>query len=74
MEFCPGRLLLQFCLLQCLLPGEIFQGLPHFLVLIFDMMQVALPGIEIVLVFATIVTSVVFLDEFGLLIEELALF
>ena len=38
------------------------------------MMQVALPSIEIVLVFATVVASVVFLDDFGLLIEELALF
>ena len=38
------------------------------------MMQIALSSIEIVLIFATIVASVVLLDNFGLLIEELTLF
>ena len=37
------------------------------------MVQVALTGIEVMLIFATVVASVVFLNDFGLLIEELAL-
>ena len=38
------------------------------------MLQVTLSGVEIVFVLSTIIASVVFLDDFSLLIEEFALF
>ena len=38
------------------------------------MQQVAFPGIKIVLILSTVETSVIFLHNFGLLVEEFTLF
>lgn len=38
------------------------------------MVEIALTGIKVVLIFAAVISSVVFLNDFGLLVEKLALF
>ena len=73
MEFCPRGLLLQFGLLESCLSCEIFKLLTHLLILALHMMQIAFPGVEIVLVLPTVVAAIILLNNFGLLIEEFAL-
>lgn len=73
-EFCPCRLLLQFGLLEGSFSGKIFKLLPYFLVLGLDVLEIALPSIEIMLVFPRVISSVIFLNYFCLFIEKFTLF
>ena len=72
-EFCSRRLLLQLRLLQQRFLCKLLQLLPDFLVLGLNVLKVALSRVEIVLVLAAVEASEVFLNDFGLLIEKLAL-
>ena len=74
MEFCSCSLLLKFGFFESSFSSELFQLFPNLLVFGLNMLQVAFPGIEVMLVFSAIVSSVVLLYYFGLFVEEFALF
>ena len=73
MEFCARRLLLQLGLLESSFAGISLQLLSNFIVLRLHVLNVALARIEVVLIFTTVVSSVILLHDLGLLIEELRL-
>ena len=73
-EFCSGSLLLQFSLLKRRFPGELFQLLSHLLILCLNVQQIALSGVEVMLVFPAVKPSVVLLYDLGLFVEKFALF
>ena len=74
MELRSRRLFLQFGLLQSGLSGEGLQLFADLLILSLDVLQIALSGVEIVLVFSTVVAAVVLLNYLGLFVEEFGLF
>ena len=51
----------------------LFELPSNFFVLLLDVLEVALPGVEVMLVLPTVKASVVFLHNLGLLVEELTL-
>ena len=73
MELGPSCLFLQFRIFEGSLLRKFLELLPYFFIFSLNVLEITLPGIEIVLVLPAVVTSVVFLDYFGLLIKELAL-
>ena len=72
-ELCPSRLLLQLGFLQSGFSGKILQLFPDLLVLGLHVLKVGFPCVEVVLVFAGVETSVVFLNYFCLLGKEFTL-
>ena len=72
-EFCSSCLLLKLCFLYQRLTGIFIQLPSHFFILGLDVLQVAFPGIKIMLIFSTVESTIVFLYYFGLFIEEFAL-
>ena len=51
----------------------LFELLSDLLVFLLDMLEIALPGVEVMLVLPAVKASVVLLNNLGLLVEELAL-
>ena len=51
----------------------LFELPSNFFVLLLDVLEVALPGVEVMLILPTVKASVVFLNNLGLLVEELTL-
>ena len=73
MEFCPSSLFLQLGFFKCGFPRKFFQLLSHLLILILDVLQIALPSIEIMFIFSAVITTIIFLNYFCLFVEKLAL-
>ena len=73
MELCPSSLLLKLCFFECCLSGEVFELLSDLFVFLLNVLQIALTGVKVVLVFPAVETSIVLLYYFGLLVEELRL-
>ena len=73
-EFCSSRLFLEFCFFKRCFTLKFFQLFSYFIILGLNVLQVALSRIEVMLVFSTIISSVVLLNYFALFVEEFALF
>ncbi len=71
MEFCACRLLLELGLLEGGFPSKSLQLLTDFFVLGLDRLQVALSGIEVVLVLAAVEATIILLNDLSLLVEKL---
>ena len=71
MEFCARRLLLELGFLEGGFPSKRLQLLTDFFVLGLDVLQVALSGIEVVLVLAAVEAPIILLNDLSLLVEKL---
>ena len=71
MELCARCLLLKLGLFECSLAGKLLQLLADLVVFGLDMHEVALAGVEVMLVLTAVEASIVLLDDLGLLVEEL---
>ena len=74
MEFCSSSLLLKLGLLDQCFSSEFIKLLSHLFILRLDVLEIAFPGIEIMLVLSTVESSVIFLYYLSLFIKEFALF
>ena len=74
MEFSTGCLFLKFSLFKSRLATEFIQLLSYFFVFGDHMIQIALPGVEIMLILSTIISSVVLLYYLGHFGKESTLF
>lgn len=73
-EFCSCCLLLELRFFHQRFTGVVVQLPPYLLIFGLNMLQIAFPGIKVVLIFPTVESPIVFLYYFGLFIEEFALF
>ena len=74
MELCSCCLLLQLSLLQSSFPCEFFELFSDLVVLLLDVVEITLSGVEVMLVLATVESSVVLLYYLCLFVEKLRLF
>ena len=72
-EFCARRLLLKLGFLEGGFPSKLLQLLTDLVVLRLDVLEIALPSVEVVLVFPAVEATVILLNDLGLLVEELRL-
>ena len=73
-ELCPCGLLLKLSLFESSLSCELLKLFSDIFVFSLNVMQIALPCIEIVLVLPAIISSIILLYYLSLLIKELGLF
>ena len=72
-EFCACRLLLELGFLEGGFPCKRLQLLPDLVVLSLDVLKIALPRVEVVLVLTAVEAPIILLDDLGLLVEKLRL-
>ena len=73
-ELGTGCLFLKFSLLKCRFSTEIIELLSNLFVFRNDVIQIALPGVEVMLVLSTIIASIVFLYYLCHFCKKAALF
>ena len=73
-EFCSRSLLLELGLLDQCFTSKFIKLLSNFFILGLNVLEIALPGVEIMLILSAVKSTIVFLYYFGLFHKEFALF